>query len=119
MSILAQNIYGLRNPLVFQVLKGVVLSKRPKILVLMETKADVNRLEYVRSQLNFDGCFSIDNVKNKGNMGLLQKDANMVKVLGSSQNFNDVKVTSVKFATWRRSSMACLSEVVEGLSETC
>lgn len=40
----------------------------------METKAGSDRLEYVRSQLNFDGCFSVDSIGYKGSFVQLWRD---------------------------------------------
>lgn len=58
-------------------------------------------MEFVRTQLKFEGCFSVDSEGNRSGLGLLFKDANSIKVVCSSLNYIDFEYNSSELGVWR------------------
>ena len=71
MSFFSWNIWGLGNPHSVKVLSNLVWLKQPKIIFLMETKVDSNKIEHIRESLGFEGSCIIDSYGNKGGLIML------------------------------------------------
>lgn len=101
MNTICWNICGLGNPQSVQVLRDIITLKRPKFLFLLETKAKQARVEFVRRSLDFSGCFAVDSVGIRGGIAFFWKDQDSIRVIGSSQNFIDVEVSSIEIGPIR------------------
>ena len=80
MSTICWNARGLGNPQRVQVLKDLILTKRPKIVFLMETMVGGERMQFVRNYIGFAGSYVVDNVGNK--RGVLHFLGKMIMLLG-------------------------------------
>lgn len=84
MSILSWNCCGLGNYATIQVLKDLVLNKKPSILFLMETLINKTKLEPIKFHLGFHGMFVVDNMGHSGGLALLWKEGTEVNVTNYS-----------------------------------
>lgn len=71
MSSLIWNVRGLGNPRAVQILKDLVLLKRPTLVFLMETKVSSDRVKEVQRTLGFSGFFVVNSIGNNGDIALL------------------------------------------------
>ena len=71
MTCLSWNCRGLGNPRTVQVLRDLVLSKRPYFIFLMETLIDVNKAEDIRKLIIYEGCHMVDNEGHSGGLIML------------------------------------------------
>lgn len=71
MKILSWNCRGLGNPRAVQVLKDLVVSYKPLLIFLIETKCMQSRLDFVRALISFDGAFCVNVVGLSGGLALL------------------------------------------------
>ncbi|XP_019164501.1 PREDICTED: uncharacterized protein LOC109160652 [Ipomoea nil] len=102
MSLLSWNCRGLGNPTAIRVLADLVRSKRPQVVLLMETFVDTQRMEPIRVQLGFEGLFVVDADRHKGGLALLWSKAVDLTVMGYSNNHIDCYVSlDVGSPTWR------------------
>ncbi|XP_042982759.1 uncharacterized protein LOC122311987 [Carya illinoinensis] len=85
MNLLSWNCRGLGNPRTVQDLYRMVEEKRPKVIFLIETKANASRLDGVRRRLGFEGCFVVEAVGRKGGLALLWREEVGVEVYNFSQ----------------------------------
>lgn len=101
MIFISWNARGLGNPCSVQVLKDLVLIKRPKVDFLMETKVDSMMIEYVRSVLGFPCSFVVNSNGNSGGVALFWKDDNSIRIVSSSSNYIDAIFNFDFLGSWR------------------
>lgn len=102
MSILFWNCRGLGNPTTIQVLVDLIHTKRPKLVFLMETLANHNKMQFIRIRLGFYGLFTVDCIGHSGGLALLWKEESNVTIMGYSRNHIDASVVLEEGAnTWR------------------
>ncbi|KAG8645534.1 hypothetical protein MANES_10G071301v8 [Manihot esculenta] len=89
MIVLCWNCRRLGNPRTVNALKDLASSYKPDFLFLMETKALSYSMEFFRSFLHFDGCFSVNRQGSGGGLSLMWKSHVSVSVVGFSSNFID------------------------------
>ncbi|XP_057774984.1 uncharacterized protein LOC130993963 [Salvia miltiorrhiza] len=92
MNSLSWNCRGLGHPLAIPTLSELVRAHRPNFLFLCETLAKRNRVETIRSRLNFEGCFVVDCVSRSGGLCMFWKLSSSCKLLSYSSNHIDIHV---------------------------
>lgn len=60
MNCLSWNCREPSNSSAVQALKRLMLSRNPNAIFLLETKVDSSRIESIRGEIKFDGCFAVD-----------------------------------------------------------
>lgn len=93
MSTLCWNVRGLGSPCSVQVLKDLVLVKKPKLVFVMETKINGALIDYIRELLGFSFYFAVDSTGLGRGLGLFWHDYCDVQILGSSSNFIDTQIS--------------------------
>ena len=68
MMCLSWNCCGLGNPWTVQVLRELVLSKRPNFIFLMETLIEVDKVEAIKKLIRYEGCHVVDNEGHSGGL---------------------------------------------------
>ncbi|XP_057793280.1 uncharacterized protein LOC131009894 [Salvia miltiorrhiza] len=100
MSSLSWNCRGLGHPLAIPTLCELVRAHRPDFIFLCETLAKRQRVELIRSRLNFEGCFVVDCVGRSGGLCMFWKASSSCKLLSFSSNHIDMQVTDTT-GEWR------------------
>ncbi|XP_019194796.1 PREDICTED: uncharacterized protein LOC109188622 [Ipomoea nil] len=101
MSILSWNCRGLGGTRTVRELLGIVSKERPFFVFLMETKANVDKVEQVRVKMGFEGAVNVDRVGLGGGLALLWRDAKSASLLSFSNNHIDMEVTLPGRPKWR------------------
>ncbi|KAG6772265.1 hypothetical protein POTOM_023665 [Populus tomentosa] len=83
--------YGLDNSHAIQALKVLVLSRKPDVIFLSETRVDSSIIESIRGEIKFDGCFAVDKLGG-GGLAVFWKGLGAVTLIGYSQNHVDLEV---------------------------
>lgn len=78
MNLIAWNCQGLGNYCVVQELVDIAQAQGPVIVFLLKTWSDRDRMEWIRCQLKFDGCFTVPSTGWGGGLAFLWKDKEMV-----------------------------------------
>lgn len=86
---------GLGNSRTFHELCGIERDKSPTLVFLMETKVNLSKMNKVKQQLSFDGCFSVDALGQKGGLALLWKHEEQVTIINYSQRHISVQIEDV------------------------
>ena len=79
----------------------IVSAKKPKLIFLMEVKVGRNHIDKVRSRLQFERSFVVDNVLGGGVLALFWKEMNWMNLISFSNNHIDVKVSIPGMIVWR------------------
>ena len=82
MTCLSWNCRGLGNPRTVQVLRDLILSKRPKFVFLMETLVDKGKVEVIKEMIKYEGCCVVDNVGHSGGLAMFWEEQQWATVLG-------------------------------------
>lgn len=93
MSLVSWNCRGLGNPQAIRFLKDLLVQKRPNIVFLCETYFSKEKVEQVRTQIGFDGCFVVEALGHSGGLIMLWQYVNDVSVLNFSNSHVDLKVS--------------------------
>lgn len=101
MIILCWNCRGLGNPRTVQVLKDLVLSHRPDLVFLSETKCKQQRMGHIRAQLSFNGAFTVDAVGHSGGLAIMWKSPIQVALRSFSKFHIDVAIAEENENPWR------------------
>ncbi|XP_019192477.1 PREDICTED: uncharacterized protein LOC109186787 [Ipomoea nil] len=101
MSTISWNCRGLGNPQTVREIEGMVSSKKPDFVFLIETKVDRDHAERLRVKLGFDGLFCTNSSGLSGGMALLWRTNNTARLISYSTNYVDVEVTMPGFEKWR------------------
>ncbi|KAG6770185.1 hypothetical protein POTOM_025857 [Populus tomentosa] len=70
---------------------GYVLSRKPDVIFLSETRVDSSIIESIRGEIKFDGSFAVDKLGGGGLAGFW-KGLRPVTLIGYSQNHVDLEV---------------------------
>lgn len=92
---------GLGNPRRVQVLKDLILTKRPGLVFLMETMIGGERLEDICRAIGFAGWCIVDSVGIKRGLALFWRIENSVQILSTSNNYIDAVVIITMIGSWR------------------
>ena len=92
MSFLSWNYRGLGNPAAVRELRSVVKQEGPCLLFVMKTKIAANRVENLKNQLGFVGCFAVDSDGLSGGIGLFWSAEVQVELQNYSSGHIDVMV---------------------------
>lgn len=84
-----------------QVLRDLILSKRPNFPFLMETLIDVSMVEANLEVLRFEGCHEVNNEGHSGGLIMFWQDQKWVTVLNSSRNHIDFALNIGGLGSWR------------------
>ena len=101
MKLIAWNCRGLGNRRAVRELVDIVQAQGPMIIFLSETWSGRERMEWVRSQLKFDGCFTVPSTGWGGGLALLWKNEDMVWVDSFSNYHIDAIVHGGSENAWR------------------
>ena len=101
MKLIAWNCRGLGNRRAVQELVDIVQAQDPMIVFLSETWSGHDRMEWVRGQLKFDGCFTVPSMGWGGGLALLWKNEDMVWVDIFSNYHIDAIVHGGSENAWR------------------
>ncbi|XP_019171492.1 PREDICTED: uncharacterized protein LOC109167042 [Ipomoea nil] len=82
-------------------IEGMVSSKKPDFVFLIETKVDRDHAERLRVKLGFDGLFCTNSSGLSGGIALLWRTNNTARLISYSTNYVDVEVTMPGFEKWR------------------
>ncbi|CAN0885533.1 hypothetical protein LINGRAHAP2_LOCUS15138 [Linum grandiflorum] len=74
MIIMSWNCRGMVQPRAVRVLGELVKTHRPGVVILLETFANKSRMEEVRVDLKFEGCFAVDVMGHSGGICILWKE---------------------------------------------
>ena len=74
-------------------------SKKPTLIILMETMVGTDRIEFVRRNLGFEGSFVVDSNMQRGGLAFLWKETMQVRILSSCANFIDAEVNVTDLGT--------------------
>ncbi|KAG2722068.1 hypothetical protein I3760_02G112400 [Carya illinoinensis] len=85
MIVLSWNCRGLENTQTVQDLYLMVKDKCPKVIFLMETYLDVNRLDNIRRKIRFEGCFGVNPIGRSGGLVILWKSSTDFELINYSQ----------------------------------
>ncbi|XP_031091035.1 uncharacterized protein LOC115996030 [Ipomoea triloba] len=100
MSTISWNCRGLGNPRTVREVVGLVFSKKPDFLFLMETKVARSQAESLRVKLGFEGLFYVDRA-GFGGLALFWRKNCTASLLGYYKNHVDVKVSVASSPCWR------------------
>ena len=101
MILLAWDCQGLGNRRVVGELVDLVQAKGPVIVFLSETWSDREHMEWVRSQLKFDGCFIVPSDGRGEGLAMLWRDEDLVWVDNFSNYHVDIIVHGNTENAWR------------------
>ena len=100
MSCISWNCRGLGNPQTVNKLVTLVSKKDPKMVFLMETKANREVIGKVRRKIQFTHMFLVPRLNQGGRLALLWKEDIMVEVQTSSDSHIDVIVNQGMNDAW-------------------
>ena len=92
MNCVGWNCRGLGNPKAVRELRSFVKREVPALLFVMETKIRARRVEDLRVQLGFAGCYAIDSDGLSGGLGLFWSSEVRVVVKNQSSDHIDCVV---------------------------
>ncbi|OMO90520.1 reverse transcriptase [Corchorus capsularis] len=101
MSIFVWNCRGLGASRSVHILRSFIICNKPQILFLSETKRSSNGMEWLRSLLGYDFCFSVSSIGRAGGLALLWMNSYSVYVLSYSSSHIDVSVENQNTQKWR------------------
>ncbi|CAN0926384.1 LINE-1 reverse transcriptase homolog [Linum grandiflorum] len=93
MIVMSWNYRGLGQPRSVQVLRELTEAHRPGVVIIIETLTNKQRMETIRAELKFDGCFAIDARGHSGGLCALWKDGGSARVVHYGQNFIMMEIT--------------------------
>ncbi|CAN0825908.1 Transposon TX1 uncharacterized 149 kDa protein [Linum grandiflorum] len=93
MIIMSWNYRGMGQPRAVQALDELIRTHRPGIVILLETFANKNRMETVRSEVKMGGYFAVDAAGHSGGVCVLWREGEEVKVIGFGRNLIIMEVT--------------------------
>ena len=93
MKILSWNCQGLGHPEAVPVLREFARTHKVDIFALFATLAGSGKVENVRCQLGFEGCFVVDCVGRSGGLCVLWRKAETCHLLSYGRNFIDMEIT--------------------------
>ncbi|KAK5846350.1 hypothetical protein PVK06_002635 [Gossypium arboreum] len=82
-------------------LEKLVKSNKPDFVFFVETLIHSNKLEELHVALQFDTCFSIDQIGRSDGLAFLWNFQAQVSVWGYSNNHTDLLIKVVGFVKWR------------------
>lgn len=100
MNILSWNCRGLGHPLAISTIRELVRVHKPSVIFLFETLASKNKVEEIRSRINFKCCFVVDCVGRSGGLCVLWKEATCFSILNFSNNHIDILINCSR-GEWR------------------
>ena len=71
MSLLSWNCRGLGNQQIVNALKKIIKAQVPNLVFLMETKSNIDQMEYVRDQCQFKNGLFVPSDGSSGGLALL------------------------------------------------
>ncbi|XP_031126982.1 uncharacterized protein LOC116029213 [Ipomoea triloba] len=89
------------NPRTVREVLGLVSSKQPEVVFLMETKVGKRHVERLRVRLGFEGAFCVEPVGLSGGLAMLWRCNNVVTLLNYSNNHIDLVVAVPGTPEWR------------------
>ncbi|KAK6141980.1 hypothetical protein DH2020_020745 [Rehmannia glutinosa] len=95
------NCRGLGNPRALLALKNLVKARRPHFIFLIETLVITTRINEIKSELGYVGCFSVDCVGRSGGLDLLWVNSITVSVLNYSRFHINVSIVDEFDFNWR------------------
>lgn len=101
MSLIAWNCQGLANPCTIRFLKEIINQYRPSVVFLSETFVKIEKIEKIKKQVGFAGCFGVDVQGHGGGVALLWKNEGGIMVTKSCNNFIDFEVVNENLGRWR------------------
>ena len=93
MKLLGWNYRGICNASTVRALKAQIKGSKPDLIFLSETKATVNRMDYVRISIKFDHMFVVEAKDKAGGLCVLWKAGLSVKEVEFSKNLIAVKIS--------------------------
>ncbi|XP_019167877.1 PREDICTED: uncharacterized protein LOC109163583 [Ipomoea nil] len=102
MILLSWNCQGLGNPTAVRVLADLIRTKRPRVVFLIETFVDRNRMEQVRVKTGYDNVFTVDAVGHRRGLAMLWSNSINLQVTAYCDNFIDTTLSlDVGAPVWR------------------
>ncbi|CAN0881461.1 hypothetical protein LINGRAHAP2_LOCUS14251 [Linum grandiflorum] len=96
MIIISWNCRGMGQPRAVQVLDEFIRTRRPGIVMLLETFAIKSKMEKIRIKLKMGGgggCFAVDGEGHSGGVCVMWKEGEEVKIIGFGRNLIIMEVT--------------------------
>ncbi|KAK1388963.1 Endo/exonuclease/phosphatase domain-containing protein [Heracleum sosnowskyi] len=93
MSIISWNCQGMGPPWKLQFLKDVIRQQRPAFVFLCEMLSNKEKMEWVRTQIGFQGMLVMEAQGRSGGLTLLWKEQEQVTLLSMSNNHIDVVIS--------------------------
>ncbi|KAL4383802.1 hypothetical protein GQ457_15G028640 [Hibiscus cannabinus] len=100
MACLSWNCRGLGQSNTKRALRNYISKFNPSIIFLMETKQKRNKLNRMRSRLNFTGSFYVDPIGRSGGLAIWWTADVNISVLNASKNFIDTSLTMEDGIPW-------------------
>lgn len=94
MSVIGWNCQGLGLPCKIQFLKDIIRQEKPVFIFLSETISSRQKMEWVCSQLGYEGLLTVEPNGRSGGLALIWKEARQATLLSFLVNHIDV-VTEV------------------------
>ena len=101
MSCLNCNYRGVGNPRTIRELRDLIRRSKPKIVFLMEVMTNMEKMEWLKRQLHFEGLFFVKGHNRGGGVALLRKDVGMSRLLSYSRNHIDVEIQLQNLPKWQ------------------
>ncbi|CAN0899756.1 hypothetical protein LINGRAHAP2_LOCUS20455 [Linum grandiflorum] len=95
MIVLSWNCRGLGQPRAVRVLRELIETHRPDVVILLETLVNKCRMEEIRAEVKFGGCFAVDDVGHSGGVCLLWKEVDDARVCAFGRTFITTEVKGV------------------------
>ncbi|CAN0876220.1 hypothetical protein LINGRAHAP2_LOCUS11181 [Linum grandiflorum] len=95
MIVMSWNCRGMGQPRAVLALDELIRTRRPGIVILLETFANKSRMETIRSEVKMGGggCFAVDAEGHSGGVCVMWKEGEEVKVIGFGRNLIIMEVT--------------------------
>ncbi|XP_074352931.1 uncharacterized protein LOC141692091 [Apium graveolens] len=101
MSLISWNCQGLGPPWKLQFLQDVIRQQRPAFVFLCKTLSNMEKMEWVRSRIGFQGMIAVEAKGRSGGLAMLWKDQDQVDLLSISDNHIDIAISENGVHTWR------------------
>lgn len=92
MRILDWNCPGICNATTVRALRAQIKGARPEVVFLSKTKADVNRMEFVKNSIKFENKCVVKAKGNAGGLCIMWKNGLDINVVEFGKNLIAIKV---------------------------
>lgn len=111
----SKNCRGLGNLRTSPILKSLIRSSKPNVIILFETLVLARRVEEVRVKVGFDFCFTVDRLGHGGGIVVLWRSTVQCTIIKFAQNFVNVEITDANIVgRWRLMDFMGCQKGVEG-----